>query len=498
MSSDSTPVLVGVAAVSQRIDDPRVAKEPVALMIDAVRAAAADAGAPGLLARADSIRVPRGFWEYSDPGRLVARAIAAEKARTTLAEIGVLQQTIISGACSDIEAGRAQVAIVTGGEAKYRARCAERAGVEAPRTVQEGEAPDVRLEPADSLWSEHEAAQGMLMPVQYYAIMENALRHADGQSIDAHRAFLGELYASFSRVAEGNPHAWGPAPVDAETIATKNPKNPMIAFPYGKLHNSSWNVDQAGALVFCSLGLARELGLDPARFVYPLAGTESNHMVDLSARPALHENVGVAVAGRRALELAGIEAGDLTEVELYSCFPAAVRIFARALGLDERGFDARPLTVTGGMPFAGGPLNNYVVQSTARMVERLRAAGRGTGLVTSVSGMITKAGFGVYATSPPARGFGFEDVTDAVAAATQEREIVGDYAGDATVAGYTVLYLGDTPFKGLVVCDLPDGRRSVASTEDAGLCRAMTEVEVCARRVRIEPAGRIAAIEGLG
>jgi len=492
-----TPVIVGVAAVEQRIDDPALAKEPLGLMLDAVRAAARDAGSADLLGRADSVRVPRGFWEYSDPGRLVARAVGAEKARTTLAEIGVLQQTIMSEACAAIAEGREQVAIVVGGEAKYRARCAERAGVEDVRTVQAGETPDSRIEPAGSLWSEHEAAQGMLMPVQYYAIMENALRHADGQSIDDHRAFLGDLYASFSRVAATNPHAWGPAPVEPDVVAITNPRNPMIAFPYGRLHNSSWNVDQAGALIYCSLELALELGLDASRFVYPLAGTESNHMVDLSARPSLHEHVGVEVAGQRALELAGVSAGDLTEIDLYSCFPAAVRIFARALGIDEAGFDARPLTVTGGMPFAGGPLNNYVVQSTARMVERLRESGQGIGLVTSVSGMITKAGFGLYGTEPPAAGFGFDDVTSEVAARTVEREIVGDYTGSARVAGYTVLYLGDAPFKGLVVCDLEDGRRTIAATEAPELCRAMTGVEVCGRTASIEAGGVLAGLEGL-
>lgn len=39
--SSATPVLVGVAHVEQRIgDDPAQGKEPLALMIDAVRAAA--------------------------------------------------------------------------------------------------------------------------------------------------------------------------------------------------------------------------------------------------------------------------------------------------------------------------------------------------------------------------------------------------------------------------------------------------------------------------
>jgi len=39
----------------------------------------------------------------------------------------------------------------------------------------------------------------------------------------------------------------------------------MLAFPYAKLHTSSWNVDQAGALVYASVSFARELGLDEVR-----------------------------------------------------------------------------------------------------------------------------------------------------------------------------------------------------------------------------------------
>ena len=115
-----TPVLVGAAAVQQREDDPRHAREPIELMIDALRRAADDAGSRALLAAADSIRVPRGFWEYSDPGRLIADRVGAAAARTQLAEIGVLQTTLFGGAAEAIASGAADVVLVTGGEAKYR------------------------------------------------------------------------------------------------------------------------------------------------------------------------------------------------------------------------------------------------------------------------------------------------------------------------------------------------------------------------------------------
>jgi len=127
----NTPVLVGVAAVQQKIDDYQQALEPVALMEQALRAAAADAGCPELLRQADEIMVPKSIWGYSDPGRLVADALGATSATTLLAELGILQQSLLSRACQRIMAGDSQIVLVTGGEAKYRALCAEKAGQQA-------------------------------------------------------------------------------------------------------------------------------------------------------------------------------------------------------------------------------------------------------------------------------------------------------------------------------------------------------------------------------
>ena len=67
------------------------------------------------------------------------------------------------------------------------------------------------------------------------------------------------------------------------------------------------------------------------------------------------------------MDLAGIGVDDLSHVDLYSCFPSAVQIAARELGL---GVD-RDLTVTGGMSFAGGPWNNYTMHGIAAMSDGL-------------------------------------------------------------------------------------------------------------------------------
>ena len=63
MASDvRTPVLVGAAAVVERVEDPREAAEPLDLMEQALRGAEVDAGTTSLLRDMDSIWAPRGFW----------------------------------------------------------------------------------------------------------------------------------------------------------------------------------------------------------------------------------------------------------------------------------------------------------------------------------------------------------------------------------------------------------------------------------------------------
>lgn len=487
-----TPVLVGIGAVQQRLEDPADSLEPFELMVAALEAAAEDAGSRRLLAGASSVRVPVGFWRYSDPGRLIADRIGADAATTVLAEIGVLQQTLLSEACTAIAAGDEEIALVTGGEARYRALRASITQVEVGDTPQAEVEPDVRLKFADALWDEIESSRGLVMPVHFFSVIESALRFHQGLGLDRHRDQVAALWARFSEVAAGNPHAWNPTPVSAAEIRNPSPKNKMLAFPYTKLHNAQWNVDQAAGLILCSVETARAHGVPRDRWVFPLSATESNHVVPLSARADLHRHPGVSIAGRRALELANLTPERVDHVDLYSCFPAPVRVFADQLGL---GLD-RPLTVTGGMTFAGGPLNNYVFQATARMAEILRDDPGRTGLVTSLSGFISKQGFGVWSTDPPPKGFQFEDLSREVAREIETRPLVAEYRGTATVAGYTVLFAGADPIKGIAVCDLPGGARTVAATEEPDLASAMVAEEFCGRSVVLSAGGKLVSAEG--
>jgi acetyl-CoA C-acetyltransferase len=486
-----TPVLVGVGAVQQRLDDPREALEPVELMIAALERAAADAGSRELLAKANSIRVPRGFWDYPDPGRLIATRFGATAARTQVAEIGILQTTLFGLAAQAIASGEEDVVLVAGGEAKYRSLRAQITGVEAPLTAQTGVEPDSVLRPEREIWSPLEADLGLMMPVNQYSIMETALRYADGMSVDAHRHEVARLWADFSRVAADNPRAWNPHTVSAEEIAGTGSGNRMLAFPYTKLHNSQWNVDQAAGLIFCSVAAARAAGVPESQWVFPLAVADSNHMVPLSNRAELHSSHGFRIAGQRALDVAGLDIEAIAHLELYSCFPVAVRVQARELGIAA----GRRLTVTGGMAFAGGPLNNFVPQALVRMTELLRTDRGSAGMVTAVSGMLTKQGVSLWLARPPAERFRFVDVTREVAREMKTVEVIDAYEGPATIAAYTVIYDGDAPVRAVMICDLPDARRTLGATADRRLAAVMTEQEFCGRSVRIG-AGHVATALG--
>jgi hypothetical protein len=65
------------------------------------------------------------------------------------------------------------------------------------------------------------------------------------------------------------------------------------------------------------------------------------------------------------------------------------------------------------------------------------------------------------------------------------REVLEDFSGEATVAGYTVLYgRGQLP-KGVLLVDTSDGKRAMATTEDAALIAAMEADELVGGGVRI-------------
>ena len=480
-SADRTPVLVGIGTATRHEEDFTRALEPMDLMLEAVSAAGRDSGAAGTLAGTQYIAVPRGRWSYRNPAGEIARSVGANNAATVLTSVGVLQQTLIGEACARIARGEAHTTLVAGADAGYRLLRAQIAKATAPERNQDDE-PDVYLAPKDELRHAVEKRAGMQMPVGLYAIMESALRAKQGWTIDAHRDRLAQLQERCSRVAADNPHAWQRRVVSAAEVRDASERNPMQAFPYTRAHCSTWNVDQAAALLFCSAARAEELGIARSRWVFPVASTEANHMLPVSARANLATCPGARIAGQAALDAGALRARELDLVELYSCFPLAVEAYAQALGLPLE----RDLTVTGGMAFAGGPYNNYLFQATCRAAELMREGQGRNALVSCVSGVLTKQGFGLWSMDPAPEGFVHEDVSAAVARETPALDVLEQYTGDAVVAGYTVLHGRGRAPRGVALVDTARRQRAMTTTEDPLLVARMQEQEWVGRTVRIE------------
>lgn len=475
-----TPVLVGIGTATQREEDFERALEPMDLLHAAVAAAGRDSGAAAALAGTQYIAVPRGRWSYRNPAGEIARRVGATGATTVLATVGVLQQTLIGEACARIARGEAHTALVAGADAGYRLLRAQIAGITPSERAQDDE-PDIFLAPKEELRHAVERRAGMQMPVGLYAIMESAWRVKQGWGLAEHRDRLAALQARMAQIAANNPHAWQRQAMQAELIREASERNPMQAFPYTRAHCSTWNVDQAAALLFCSVARAQALGIPRARWVFPLASTESNHMVAVSARANLADCPGARLAGLAALEAGGLRADEVDLVDLYSCFPLAVQVYAQALGLPPE----RDLSVTGGMAFAGGPYNNYMLQSTCRAAELLRAGKGRTALVSGVSGVLTKQGFGLWSVNPASNGFVHADVSQATARETSVLDVLEQYAGNAVVAGYTVLHgRGQAP-RGVALINTVRGQRAIATTDDPALIARMKAEEFVGRTVRI-------------
>lgn len=475
-----TPVLVGIGTATRREEDFRLALEPMDLMLEAVAAAGADTGSQRVLEGLGYIAVPRGRWRYSNPAGEIARHFHAAHATTVLATPGVLQQTLLGEACARIVRGEVHTALVTGADAGYRLLRAQIAGQEAGEREQ-SDIPDVFLQPKDELRHPAEKRAGMVMPVGLYAILESAFRAKQGWTLDEHRDRLAALWSRFSTVAAGNPHAWNTREIPAAEIRDASRHNPMQAFPYTRSHCSTWNVDQAAALLVCSVVRAQELGIPRSRWVFPLASTESNHMVAVSARSDLAACPGASIAGCAAMDAAGWTPSDIHLVDLYSCFPIAVETYAAELGLPL----TRDLTVTGGMAFAGGPYNNYFYQATCRAAELLRVGRGRNALLSCVSGVVTKQAFGAWSLDEPRQPFVHRDLTEEVARVVAVRDVIEEFTGSASVAGYTVLHARGQAPRGVALVDTLQGQRALATTEDRALIGEMERQELVGRSVHV-------------
>jgi acetyl-CoA C-acetyltransferase len=472
------PIIVGVGQITQRPGAERPL-EPLGLMAAAARAAEEDAGASELLKSLDAIRVINVLsWPSKAPAHDLAKALGVAPREAIYTAVGGnTPQWTVNQVAEAIHEGAIELALIAGAESMYSARRARAQGIDlgwSPRGNPETDAGDTRQGSSAA-----ELAHGATVPTRIYPLFENALRAHYGQTIDEHQRVMGDLMATFSEVASRNEHAWFREARLAEEIATPTYTNRYIAFPYPKYMNAIMDVDQGAALLMTSVAGARRLGVPEERWVYLWGCGDATDHWFISERVNYHSSPAIRTAGARALSMAGVTIDDVRYLDIYSCFPSAVQISRDALSIAPS--DPRPLTVTGGLPYFGGPGNNYVSHSIAAMTQRLRDDRGAVGLVTANGWYVTKHSVGVYSAQPPRSEWRRSDpkADQATVDAEPHPEPVGSPSGAATVETYTVIFDRDgCPSLGIVIGRDTQKRRFIANAPaDVSLLESMTQRE---------------------
>lgn len=464
----NTPVIVGVGQASERLTDPGYeALGEADLAARAVTAAFADADGADLPSAVDTIAAIRSF-EISTPlsaaplgrpdnmPRAIGKRVGIDPRRAIQPGTGgQTPQTVLSELADDIAAGRSEAAIITGAEAISTVRHLQsKPDGERPSFAEEvGGQLDDRGYDLKGIVTVAEMRHGLTTVIPQYALLENARRHNTGLSRADYAKAMGELFAPFTKVAAANPHSAAPTERTAEELVTVTPENRLIADPFTRYIVARDQVNQAAAVLVMSVRAAQAAGIDPSKWVF-LHGHAKTVERTALARPDLGSAPAAPAAVRHALEVAGIGLDDVAFMDIYSCFPIAVFNILDALGIAPD--DPRGLTLTGGLPFFGGPGNNYSLHAIAEVVDRARRSPGEFGLVIANGGVLSKHAAGVYSTTPAPWRSDTSEPVQAALDAVPTVPTIGDADGPAILESYTVVPSKSGKRTGVVVGRLVD------------------------------------------
>ena len=453
--SPNTPCLVGASQFVGREDNPEKALSPADMLAKVAADALADSGSKNVAGAVDTLAVIRlfadssadafasPFGKYENLPWSVAQRIGADPAHLIYGPVGGnTPQMLVNVLAQRIWDGEASVCLIAGGEALRTQAKAQKAGLDLDWGEKAPAPPEEPFKEVRML-SGHEAKHGLMLPVNIYPMFETAFGAAQGWSLEEHFERIGALMAPFSEVAAANPFAQVRQARTADELTEPEGDNRWIAWPYTKYLVSNLFVDQAGAVLLMSSAKADELGVPEGGRVY-LHGSADTHEKLLPVdRPDYARCPAIEVGSRHALKQAGVAAADLGIIDLYSCFPVAVELAAKEIGLSSE--DPKRLTQTGGLPYFGGAGNAYSMHGIAEVFEKCRAEPEKLGFVFANGGFLTKHSFGVYSTMP-----GYTERTDP---ADYQREIdempspelEESYSGEGEIEAYTVVFGRDGP-----------------------------------------------------
>ncbi len=403
----TAPVLIGVGEASGSrlgIEWP----SPALLAGSAIKAALDDSGkAAALAAVIDCIAATRTFEDSglsmgtgSPDNAPHAYALAGGIAPShfVYADVGGQSpQALVNEFAGAVKRGEYRAVIIAGAEAIGTTKRARKQGAE----LNWRQASDVSLDSRISnypILSRAEIRHGIISMPLAYGWIETARRARLGFDFESYQIEMAKLWAQMSQKSLDAEHAQFPKQMDTNALTADTADNYRITEIYRRWMVAQDAVDLGGALILTTAGMAKELGIEPAKMIWLTGAAEANEP-PLSERANLPGSSAQEFAVKAALDQAEISAADLGPIDIYSCFPCAV--FA---GIDTMQLPARShgdYTLTGGLSFFGGPGNGYSLHAIAAMVRSLRADGDKPGLITANGGVLTKQAVGVYSSAQP-------------------------------------------------------------------------------------------------
>lgn len=487
---DNTPVLV---AAGQYVEREASLNSPMELAASAAKAALQDAKLEDASA-IDTIAVVRLFsdsapnWHTSfgrsnNPPQSIANRIEAKPAHCIYSEVsGTQPVSLLLEMCAAIARGEKSLAMIVGVEAIANQRYGDRNKLSADWSEELSEELDDRGY-GELPISHQELANGLFMAVYYYALIENARAHSQGLMHADYSKTMGTMFSAFSEVARDNPYAQFPIAYSAKELTETSDENYLISTPYNKRMVSQDRVNQAAALLVTSVGKARELGIPEDQWLFPHGFAQaSDHPV--FQRPDITTSKAMQVVMKNTLAMAQCTIDDIDLIDIYSCFPCAVSSVAETLGLPTDG--ERPLTLTGGLPFFGGPGNNYSMHGLAEMSLQLRHKPASKGLLTANGGMLSKHAAVVLSRQPAV--IDWHNLASHTLATEQfPCQAEAKAPTDGTVITYTVQYKRGQAEQAIIVGE-QNGERFVATSQSP---------EVITQCLEQDPIGRSISVNGI-
>lgn len=484
---DNTPIFIGTGQVVQREAN---TLSPMELAAMASREAMQDSGASDIATHIDTICVTKLFsdsvpkwkspWGRSNnPPQSVARHIGANPQHRIYTQTGGNEpQSRVMEFAADIAAGNRSLVLITGAEAIKNERHAKRSGA----VLDWNEDFDEPLEDrgfGDPVATSQEMKNDLNNVIYYYALIEQAQRNKLGLSVEEHRKAMAELLESFSEVASTNPYAQFAGKQTAEDILAAT----NLTHLYTKRMIAQDGVNQGAALIMCSVAKARELGIAESQWVF-MHGMAQGKELQLSHRDDPSTSPMAGQVANEALRIAGLDIDAIGLIDIYSCFPCAVTTVAEQLNLPTDG--SRSLTATGGLPYFGGPGNNYTMHGVTEAVDWARKNPDAYAMVTANGGVLSKHASAIYSNRPSSIDWSSQTTT--ISNESLEKRPINADPGQGIIVSYTVHFDGDGAAHAIILGETESGERFVACTapEDSATPTRMLENDPTGSSIKVD------------